>query len=289
MPDPRLVSRAQRAATMLELAWDRWRAAHGLPAEPLPPVSSYVGYSIEEPWGRPRVVFGVDAGDAEKLATLLQECAASSQPSMDEVRARIPAQGRTAERTGSREPRSGADQAAGSANGPHTAPHHVPDSDTADFAVHSDGGHDSAAAAPDEDLADPDDRVTPDHPADEDRELSADADSQENPGGDIAEPHAPDSGDNSQAGSDEGEAPSQTGSDEGEARSQADSDEGDHGDSGHGVADTMAAELAGWVAGELPGQASARLAAWAKAGGATARTSLDAELRTADGTAEPAI
>ena len=68
MPDPRLVSRAQRAATMLERAWDRWRAAHGLAAEPLPPVSSYVGYSIEEPWGRPRVVFGVDAADAEKLA-----------------------------------------------------------------------------------------------------------------------------------------------------------------------------------------------------------------------------
>jgi hypothetical protein len=76
MPDPRLISRAQRAATMLERAWDRWRAAHGLAAEPLPPVSSYVGYSIEEPWGRPRVVFGVDAADAEKLATLLQECAA---------------------------------------------------------------------------------------------------------------------------------------------------------------------------------------------------------------------
>src|ERR1700734_4180625 len=76
MPDPRLISPAQRAATMLEKAWDRWRAAHGLAAEPLPPVSSYVGYSIEEPWGRPRVVFGVDAADAEKLATLLEECAA---------------------------------------------------------------------------------------------------------------------------------------------------------------------------------------------------------------------
>ena len=71
MPDPRLVSRAQRAATMLERAWERWRATQGLEAEPLPPVSSYVGYSIEEPWGRPRVVFGVDAEDAERLAALL--------------------------------------------------------------------------------------------------------------------------------------------------------------------------------------------------------------------------
>ena len=73
MPDPRLVSRAQRAATMLERAWERWRATQGLQAEPMPPVSSYVGYSIEEPWGRPRVVFGVNAEDAERLAALLQE------------------------------------------------------------------------------------------------------------------------------------------------------------------------------------------------------------------------
>ncbi len=275
MPDPRLVSRAQRAATMLELAWDRWRAAHGLPAEPLPPVSSYVGYSIEEPWGRPRVVFGVDAGDAEKLATLLQECAASSQQSMEEVRARIPAQGRTTEINEPGEPRSGADQAGGSANGSHPAPHHVPDSDTADFAVHSDGGHDCAAAAPDEDAAGPDDLAAPDNPADEDRELSADAGSQRNPGEDTAEPDAPDSG--------------QDGGDEGEPRSQDAGDEGDHGGAGHGVADTMAAELAGWAAGELPGQASARLAAWATAGGATARASLDSELQTADDAAEPAI
>jgi hypothetical protein len=73
MPDPRLVTRAQRAATMLERAWERWRTAHGLAAEPLPPVSSYVGYSIEEPWGRPRVVFGVAAEEAERLAAFLQD------------------------------------------------------------------------------------------------------------------------------------------------------------------------------------------------------------------------
>ena len=33
---------------------------------------------------------------------------------------------------------------------------------------------------------------------------------------------------------------------------------------------TIAAELAGWAAGELPGQASARLAAWAAIGGVPA-------------------
>ena len=71
MRDPDLVSRAQRAATALERAWDHWRTSHGLDAEPLPPVSSYVGYSLEEPWGQPRVVFGIAAEEAEQLATFL--------------------------------------------------------------------------------------------------------------------------------------------------------------------------------------------------------------------------
>jgi hypothetical protein len=49
-------------------------------------------------------------------------------------------------------------------------------------------------------------------------------------------------------------------------------------------AETIAAELAGWAAGELPGQASARLAAWAAIGGVpTASSGPDetAELGTA--------
>ena len=96
MPDPRLVSRAQRAATMLERAWERWRATQGLEAEPMPPVSSYVGYSIEEPWGRPRVVFGVNAEDAERLAALLQQSAgyaAESLPGPADPGYRPPARG----------------------------------------------------------------------------------------------------------------------------------------------------------------------------------------------------
>jgi len=71
MRDPDLVHRAERAASALERAWDRWRTMHGLGSEPAPPVSSYVGYSMEEPWGQPRVVFGVDALEAERLAALL--------------------------------------------------------------------------------------------------------------------------------------------------------------------------------------------------------------------------
>src|ERR1039457_67872 len=76
MRDPDLVVRAQRAAEVLERAWDRWRTLHGMGAEPPPPVSSYVGYSQEEPMGQPRVVFGVAAEEAELLASLLErhEC-----------------------------------------------------------------------------------------------------------------------------------------------------------------------------------------------------------------------
>lgn len=77
MRDPELMQRADRAAITLEQAWERWRGLHGLGTEPLPPVSSYVGYSLEEPWGQPRVVFGLRADEAELLASLLEghECA----------------------------------------------------------------------------------------------------------------------------------------------------------------------------------------------------------------------
>jgi hypothetical protein len=71
MRDPDLVQRAEQAATALEQAWIRWRARHGLGTGPLPPVSSYVGYSVEEPWGQPRVVLGVEAAEAERLAAIL--------------------------------------------------------------------------------------------------------------------------------------------------------------------------------------------------------------------------
>ena len=65
MRDPELVARAQRAATRLESAWEQWRALHGLADAPGQPVVSYVGYSLKEPWGEPRVVIGIDADEAE--------------------------------------------------------------------------------------------------------------------------------------------------------------------------------------------------------------------------------
>ncbi len=73
MRDPDLVVRAQRAAAALELSWNRWRQGNGDGSAPLPPISSYVGYSLEEPWGQPRVVFGIDAEEAEQLAELLDQ------------------------------------------------------------------------------------------------------------------------------------------------------------------------------------------------------------------------
>jgi hypothetical protein len=72
MRDPDLVQRAERAAAALEKAWIHWRVRHGLGTGQLPPVSSYVGYSLTEPWGQPRVVFGVDADEAERLAAILE-------------------------------------------------------------------------------------------------------------------------------------------------------------------------------------------------------------------------
>src|SRR6266446_1944683 len=80
MRDSDLAVRAQQAAAELERAWDRWRTMHGLGIDPPPPVSSYVGYSLEEPWGEPRVVFGVAAEEAEQLAALLDELDRGGRP-----------------------------------------------------------------------------------------------------------------------------------------------------------------------------------------------------------------
>ena len=81
MRDPELVARAKRAAMRLESAWEQWRALHGLAVAPGQPVVSYVGYSLKEPWGEPRVVIGIDADEAEYLAAFLDrdECANRAQ------------------------------------------------------------------------------------------------------------------------------------------------------------------------------------------------------------------
>ena len=87
MRDPELVARAQRAAARLESAWEQWRALHGLAVAPGQPVVSYVGYSLKEPWGEPRVVIGIDADEAEYLAEFLDrdECAQRAQVPRQQV------------------------------------------------------------------------------------------------------------------------------------------------------------------------------------------------------------
>jgi len=92
MRDPELVARAQRAAARLESAWEQWRSLHGLAVTPSQPVVSYVGYSLKEPWGEPRVVIGVDADEAEFLAEFLDrdQCASAGQLTAQQV---IPHQG----------------------------------------------------------------------------------------------------------------------------------------------------------------------------------------------------
>lgn len=78
MRDPELVARAGYAAARLEQAWERWRALHGL-GGPADPLASYVGYSLNEPMGQPRVVIGVDAAEAEFFADFLDshDCTAA--------------------------------------------------------------------------------------------------------------------------------------------------------------------------------------------------------------------
>ena len=77
MRDPELVARAGYAAARLEQAWERWRALHGLGGS-ADPLASYVGYSLKEPMGQPRVVIGVDAAEAEFFADFLESHDCSS-------------------------------------------------------------------------------------------------------------------------------------------------------------------------------------------------------------------
>jgi hypothetical protein len=95
MRDPELVARAERGARRLESAWERWRAQHGLAVAPGQPIVSYVGYSLTEPWGEPRVVIGIHADEAEYLADFLDrdDGAQLQLPRQQAVLASSPAEG----------------------------------------------------------------------------------------------------------------------------------------------------------------------------------------------------
>jgi hypothetical protein len=98
MRDPELVARAGYAAARLEQAWERWRALHGLSGSS-DPLASYVGYSLQEPMGQPRVVIGVDAAEAEYFADFLEshDCVgvAHTEPRPVNGMAHLPVSGST--------------------------------------------------------------------------------------------------------------------------------------------------------------------------------------------------
>jgi hypothetical protein len=192
MRDPELVARAGYAAARLEQAWERWRALHGLGGSS-DPLASYVGYSLSEPMGQPRVVIGVDAAEAEYFADFLEshECAglAHTEPRPVNGMAHLPVSGSA------------------------LAPRDVPSEPMARMAGSADPG---ALAGPERTVMNgsgplpvSDTRVFHQAP--------------------VAPGHP------------------------------------------HDPSDPLAAELAGWASGELPGQASEQLATWGAAEPATSR------------------
>jgi hypothetical protein len=99
MDDPELCARAGYAAVRLEQAWQRWRTFHRL-GGPADPLASYVGYSLAEPMGQPRVVIGFDAAEAIFFADFLdsqgaarslphEPASAGDRPAPDQVGAEI--------------------------------------------------------------------------------------------------------------------------------------------------------------------------------------------------------
>lgn len=191
MRDPDLVARAGYAAARLEQAWERWRALHGLGGSS-DPLASYVGYSLKEPMGQPRVVIGVDAAEAEYFADFLEshECAGGANPEPRPVNglAHLPVGSGPGARDAPSEPVA---RMAGSADpGAPTGPERTAMNGSEPLPVSATQVFHQAP-------------VVPGHP--------------------------------------------------------------------HDPSDPLAAELAGWASGELPGQASEQLATWGAAEAATSR------------------
>ena len=79
MSHPGSSGHAGVAARRLEQAWLQWRAVHGFTG-PVDPPTSYVGRSLTEPMGRPRVVMGIDAAEAIRFADFLDRRADLRKP-----------------------------------------------------------------------------------------------------------------------------------------------------------------------------------------------------------------
>jgi hypothetical protein len=207
MRDPELVARAGYAAARLEQAWERWRALHGL-AGSSDPLASYVGYSLKEPMGQPRVVLGFDAAEAEYFADFLEnhECAGLVPPESYLV--------------------SGPAQRAVNGSGP------LPRDVTPEPLVRPR----DVPSEPMARLADTAEPVAVTGPASAERAMMSGPGTALTP---VARGYH--------------QAPASPGG-------------------AQDPADPIAAELAGWASGELPGQASEHLASWTTAESAPSRT-----------------
>ncbi|HEY0718495.1 MAG TPA: hypothetical protein VGD68_12825 [Streptosporangiaceae bacterium] len=238
MRDPELAARAGYAAARLEQAWERWRALHGLDGSS-DPLASYVGYSQSEPMGQPRVVFGVDAAEAEFFADFLDghDCATAGG-ALGSSRGADPQAGRLAADPG---------PASGAGHLPVNGHQHQPDSDL--------------RYAP---VSGPPVRVNgSSYPAEAGPPAAARSAAVAPVAATRAFP-----------------LPVPTFTPIGEAGPSGLSDEPGHSDhrgpldapaASQEPADVMAAELAGWASGELPGQASEQLASWGAPGGVAGR------------------
>jgi hypothetical protein len=292
MRDPEMVARAGYAAARLEQAWERWRALHGLSGS-ADPLASYVGYSHKEPMGQPRVVIGVDAAEAEFFADFLEghDCTApgpggdasaspavglpASAPQASDVRpvngsGRLPVNGpdspldsgalyppvsgpQPVMANGSPRPADGGTAASRGAGSVGVPAREAPGSVTSAAASSMAGSAPAPRDVPSENMVrlvdDTDPHVRP-------------ATAAERP---VGGPQAPvtqafpgpvptftPSGEAGPAGlaGEPGRA---------EPRGSMDSPAGSQ------PPDVIAAELAGWASGELPGQASEQLARWAAA------------------------
>ena len=249
MRDPELVARAGYAAARLEQAWERWRALHGLSGS-ADPLASYVGYSLKEPMGQPRVVIGVDAAEAEFFADFLEshDCAgpgAGSGPMHQQVSGPMHPAVSGPQRVlanGSPRPSGPAVASASLGAGP------------ADAAARAASPAGTAAARNAGPGSTPAPRDVPSEPM---ARLVDGADSGSLPGP-LSAPVAPLSPataatPNSQAGYAGHSGPLGGAEYPGPGEPPAAQE----------PPDTMAAELAGWASGELPGQASEQLASWA--------------------------
>lgn len=244
MRDPEMAARAGYAAARLEQAWERWRALHGLSGSS-DPLASYVGYSHKEPMGQPRVVIGVDAAEAEFFADFLEghDCAA---PGLGGQASASPATG------SGRLPVNGTNSPldSGSLYPPVSGPQPVMANGSprsAGVAGVGNGSGPGSAPAP---------RDVPSEPM---ARLMDDTDPLARPAPErpVTGPQAP-----VPTFTPIGEAePGVLTAEPGPAEPRGALDRS----AGSPPPDVIAAELAGWASGELPGQASEQLASWAAA------------------------